>query len=178
MTTTNTDKRDLSAEDAKAIEMHKAWIARADDGEYGPGDHGIRAGKAGAHLARVWQCSEEEAFNIAVRLMKAGRFRFHLHQWSYAFEFTPETLNETDTNLRDFASVEVPRIVDALEAFEADGDWFDDAEDRFNDSPVVALFVAFGKLVTNDDFELVPAPKKVSRKRTRSHIAADASAHN
>ncbi len=174
-TTKNTNTSDLSAEDANAIEMHKAWIAATpDEGE----DKCIRAGNAGAYLAKVWKCSEDEAFNIAVRLMKAGRFRFHLHQWSYAFEFSPETLNETDASLRDFASVEVPRIIEALEGFEACGDWFDDAEDRFNDSPVVALFVAFGKLVTNDDFELVPAPKKISRKRTRNPIAADASARN
>jgi hypothetical protein len=57
-----TDTRDLSAEDANAIEMHKAWIARDDDPDaHAPGDNGIRAGKAGAALARVWKCSEEEA---------------------------------------------------------------------------------------------------------------------
>ncbi|MFO0563838.1 MAG: hypothetical protein U0269_37785 [Polyangiales bacterium] len=159
-----TDTRDLSAEDANAIEMHKAWIARDDDpDEHAPGDNGIRAGKAGAALARVWQCSEEEAFNIAVRLMKAGRFRFHLHQWSYAFEFTPETLNSTDQSLKAHALEMVPKITQALDDWYSHGDWSEvesGAEDRYNNSPVVALFVAFGKLVTNDDFELVPAPRK------------------
>ena len=139
--------------------MHKVWIARDDNpDEHAPGDNGIRAGKAGAYLARVWKCSESEAFNIAVRLMKAGRFRFHLHQWSYAFEFTPETLNSTDQSLKAHALEWVPKITEALEEFYRTGVWTE-FEDRYNNSPVVALFVAFGKLVTNDDFELVPAPR-------------------
>jgi hypothetical protein len=147
--------RDLSAEDANAIEMHKAWVERSGDkGE----DLHIRAGTAGAYLAKVWKCSEAEAFNIALRLMKAGRFRFHLHQWSYAFEFSPETLNATSAELKAVALVDVPKVTAALERFYKTGEW-SGVEDRWNRSPVVALFVAFGRLVTGDDFELYPAPR-------------------
>jgi hypothetical protein len=95
--------------------------------------------------------------------LKAGRFRFHHHQWSYAFEFTPETLNSTDQSLKAHALELVPKITQALDDWYRNGDWSEvesGAEDRYNNSPVVALFVAFGKLVTNDDFELVPAPRK------------------
>lgn len=157
-TAKTTDTRDLTTEDAKAIEMHKAWIAAKHP------FRSIRAGTAGAYLASVWQCSEAEAFDIAVRLMKAGRFRFHLHQWSYAFEFSPETLNTTYPDLKAHALEMVPKITAALEGFYRTGAWpsvddDDSISDRYNHDPVIALFVAFGKLVTNDDFELVPAPR-------------------
>jgi hypothetical protein len=117
--------------------------------------------KAGTYLASVWQCSEAEAFNIALRLMKAGRFHFHLHQWTYTFEFSPETLNVTDRDLKAHASKEVPRVLEAIEKYDPNAPVNDDEpwlDDRYNRSPVIALFVAFGKLVVRD-FELYPAPR-------------------
>ena len=160
MNPTNTDKATttLSDADKRAIEMHAAWCKRSKDAapmqDIMYGDYGTAAGTAATYLARVWECSEREAFDTAVRLALAGHFRFHLHQWSYAFEFSAETYNEPYRPAAK-AYAELPAMLtelgtaDASKAFK----W----QDVDNKSAAVAFLVAFGKLVSRN-FTLYPAP--------------------
>ena len=89
----------------------------------------------------------------AVRLAYAGQFRFHLHQWAYAFEFSPETYDEPTKYIAD-GFQELPMLLGEL-AEAIPGEEFR-YQDPSNGSPSMALLVAFGKLV-NMDFELCAA---------------------
>lgn len=141
--------------DRQRVALHRAWVETSEKKE--PGEHGeyvgIGAGNAGPFLARLWQCSRKEAFETAVRLAYAGQFRFHLHQWSYAFEFSPETYDEPVKHVAD-GFHELPMLLGEL-AEAIPGEEFR-YQDTFNGSPSMALLVAFGKLV-NIDFELCAA---------------------
>jgi len=138
--------------DRQRVALHREWCNR-DKGEGDTEYVGIGARGAGRFLSRLWQCSPKEAFETAVRLAYAGQFRFHLHQWSYAFEFSPETYDEPVKHVAD-GFHELPMLLGEL-AEAIPGEEFR-YQDTFNGSPSMALLVAFGKLV-NLDFELCAA---------------------
>ena len=139
--------------DRQRVALHREWCNRDSEQKERSPYVGIGAGNAGGFLARLWQCSPKEAFETAVRLAYAGQFRFHLHQWSYAFEFSPETYDEPTKHVAD-GFHELPMLLGEL-AEAIPGEEFR-YQDRYNGSPSMALLVAFGKLV-NMDFELCAA---------------------
>lgn len=157
-TTTNPTTTTLSDADKRAIEKHAAWTSRMNecDGmqDIMYGHFGTAAGTAATHLAKVWECSEREAFETATRLARAGHFRFHLHQWSYAFEFSATTFSEPKKSvMRAFAKL--PGMLADLAASDESKPfaW----QDINNESDAIAFLVAFGKLVSRN-FTLYPAP--------------------
>jgi hypothetical protein len=165
MTTSPTDNSNstptLSDADKRAIEKHAEWCQRLEDAAPMQDimhDHrGTGAGMAATTLAKVWGCSEREAFETATRLALTGHFRFRLHQLSYAFEFSAETFNERERSIaKRFA--ELPAMLAELKTADESKPfrW----QDTSNRSDAVAFLVAFGRLVSRN-FELYPAPRAV-----------------